>query len=92
MNTTLATSDITQRRAGVTRRPRSTPAVPAPLGAPRPNDAGELLGKRPASELTRLVFCAILGISAVVALIGVLNQASATSPDAPAPSVIVDFD
>ena len=66
----------------------------APEALPASTDhATELLIKRPTSEITRLVFIALLGCAACIALVGVVSEAnsSATSPDAPAPEVIVDI-
>ena len=93
MNTTLTTTDNTVTLTGRTQTVRPRPATKRPAPAPTVAPSGdELIGKRPASELTRLVFCAILGISACIALVGVMDQASSTSPDAPAPAVIIDVD
>lgn len=98
MSTTLTTTATEIRRT--TRTNRSTPSTrssarrttsigPATLA---PVDPQDLLGKRPPSELTRMVFCVLLGIAASLALVGVVSQASTTSPDAPPPAVIVEFD
>ena len=95
MSTTLTTTATGIRRT--TRTTRSTPSSarrttsigPATLA---PVDPQDLLGKRPPSELTRMVFCVLLGIAASLALVGVVSQASTTSPDAPPPAVIVEFD
>jgi hypothetical protein len=92
MSTTLATTTTTPT---TTRTDRLTATRQAPVhAAPRPTDraADQIIGKRPASELTRLVFCVILGIAACIALVGVVDQATMTSPDDPPPPVIVDFD
>ena len=94
MSTTLTTTTTEIRRATRTDRQtaRRTTAGNPTLGTPALGEPNELLAKRPASELTRLVFCVLLGIAACIALVGVVDQASTTSPDAPAPAVIVDFD
>ena len=89
MSTTLTTTTTEIRRA--TRTDRQT-ARRTTAGNPALGEPNDLLAKRPASELTRLVFCVLLGIAACIALVGVVDQASTTSPDAPAPAVIVDFD
>lgn len=94
MNTTLDTTTVSR-----TRRITSSRTAPATTGRPHPVDAPEvkaggepIVGKRPASQLTRIVFCVLLGIAACLALVGVVDQASTTSPDDAPPPVIVDFD
>ncbi len=92
MSTTLTTTTTEIRRSTRTDRQsarRTTSTRPKTAAHGEPN---ELLAKRPASELTRLIFCVLLGIAACIALVGVVDQASSTSPDAPAPTVIVEFD
>jgi len=89
MSTITTTKKATSTRRPSTRRtPRALPATPA-----SPNQQPDVLAKRPASELTRLVFMALLGGAACVALVGVVGQASeqGTSPDDPAPAVIVEL-
>lgn len=88
MSTTLATTTITRTRKTTVTRPGQAPV----RGIPETPAEATTIGNRPASELTRLVFCVILGIAACVALVGVVDQASTTSPDDPPPAVIVDFD
>lgn len=88
MNTTIendASTTVTTKAATTQRR--VPVAIPAPLT--QPTD----LVKRPASELTRLVFMALLGCAACIALVGVVSQAgqTGTSPDDPAPAVIVEL-
>ncbi len=91
MSTTMTTTTTIQRTTRTDRATRKDQAPAQPVTS-TPVEAVDLIGKRPASELTRLVFCVLLGIAACVALIGVVDQASTTSPDAPAPAVIVELD
>lgn len=87
MNTTIEndTSTTVASKARKTQR-RVHVAVPAPTAEPTD------LIKRPASELTRLVFMALLGCAACIALVGVVSQVgeTGTSPDDPPPVVIVN--
>lgn len=92
MSTTLATTTTTTTRTDRTTATRQAPVHATPRSAPIDGAADRIVGKRPASELTRLVFCVILGIAACVALVGVVDQATMTSPDDPPPPVIVEFD
>ncbi len=89
MNATLETTKVTTTKTA--RRP--SPTIDQPFGSPA-IEAADLIGHRPASEITRLVFCALLGIAACLAMVGIVSQASgtATGPDDAPPAVIVDFD
>jgi hypothetical protein len=89
MNATLETTKVTTTET--VRRP--SPVIDRPFGPPT-IDPADLIGKRPASELTRLVFCTLLAIAACVAMIGIASQAttSPTGPDDAPPEVIVEFD
>lgn len=90
MHTTLINNAATTRHRRPSTRPR--PAA-APTDASNQGSPIAVVGKRPASEITRLVFFVVLALSAVVAVIGVVDQASdTTSPDAPAPAVIIEVD
>ncbi len=89
MSTTLSTTTEIRRS---TRTDRELTGDTTSARPDAPGELNELLAKRPPSELTRLVFCVLLGIAASLALVGVVDQASTTSPDAPAPVVIVEFD
>jgi len=92
MNSTLDTTKLT--RTGSVRRPATRPTKVDHRLPSRTIDADDLIGNRPASEFTRLVFCTLLGIAACLAMIGIVSQASttATGPDDAPPTVIVDFD
>lgn len=87
IETTTATAKTTTRRT-TAKRPASSPVQPELI-----DQAVDLVVKRPASELTRLVFMALLGGAACIALVGVVSEANATgtSPDDPAPAVIVEL-
>jgi len=81
-----ATKQTTLQRSTAIRKS----AAVAPVSV---DQANELLVKRPASELTRLVFMALLGCAACIALVGVVSEANSsdgTSPDDPPPAVIVN--
>lgn len=89
MNTTI--ENTTATATGVKRVRRRTAA---PIVVPASTEeAAELLAKRPSSEITRLVFMALLGCAACLALVGVVFQANneSTSPDAPPPVVIPEL-
>lgn len=83
MNTTIENQTVvTKKRTG-----------PRPAAAPEPVVVVEdLVGKRPASEVSRLVFMVLLAAAACIALVGVVAEAgtTGTSPDDPAPEVIVN--
>ena len=86
MNATLETTKVTPTRTVGHSTTR-------PFG-PSTINAVDLIGKRPASEITRLVFCTLLAIAACVAMIGIASQASTspTGPDDAPPEIIVEFD
>lgn len=85
-NTTTLAATTAPRRPATKRQAPAVPVVDAGAGTQ------ELLGKRPASEVTRLVFMALLGCAACIALVGVVGEANdpGTSPDDPPPAVIGD--
>ena len=94
-NTAITNTAINNAAASTRHRRPSTRPRPeaAPAEASSPRSPIAVVGKRPASEITRLVFFVVLALSAVVAVIGVVDQASdTTSPDAPAPAVIIEVD
>lgn len=90
MNSTIESRTATQR---TTRTVRRRPA-PTPVAAPIEAAQAEILSQRPASERTRLIFMALLGMAACIALAGVVSQAgdAGTSPDDPPPAVFVSID
>ena len=94
MNATLINNNAVNNAAATTRHRRpSTRPEAAPAEASTTRSPIAVVGKRPASEITRLVFFVVLALSAVIAVIGVVDQASdTTSPDAPAPAVIIEVD
>lgn len=93
MNTTIENDTVNAAPAAKATTRRPTTVRRAPVAAPVTVDEIDLLVKRPASELTRLVFMALLGCAACIALVGVVGQAgdTGTSPDDPAPAVIVEL-
>lgn len=96
MSTTIENQTATKARTDSTttvKRPRTTRRAPDVRPA-SPDQTTEVLVKRPTSELTRLVFVALLGCAACIALVGVVSEASntpATSPDDPPPAVITEL-
>lgn len=94
MNTTIGTNTDETNTATTARAAtkRKRPAAARISTTPVIDDA-DLLVKRPASEVSRLVFMVLLGCAACIALIGVVSQATATgtSPDDPAPDVIIEL-
>jgi len=93
MNATLETAQVTATKAVRHSANRRPAVLDRPFGSPAV-DAVDLIGKRPASQITRLVFCTLLAIAACVAVIGIAGQASTspTDPDGAPPEVIVEFD
>lgn len=93
MNATLQTGRVTPTRAVRHSASRRQAVIDRPFGSPTV-DAVDLIGKRPASQITRLVFCALLAVAACVAVIGIASQAStsSTGTDGAPPEVIVEFD
>lgn len=93
MNATLETSKVTTTKRVGHSATHPSPVIDRSFGSPA-IDAADLIGKRPASELTRLIFCTLLAIAACVAMIGIASQASTppTGPDDAPPEVIVEFD
>lgn len=91
MSTTIETK--TTARRTTTRRSTAKRPVTSPVQPESTNQAAALPVKRPTSELTRLVFMALLGSAACIALVGVVSEANATgtSPDDRAPTVIVEL-
>lgn len=98
MSTKTDIATTAKARTKTSTRHRTAKRQPAGAPAVRPaleDQQDALLTKRPASEVTRLVFMALLGCAASIALVGVVAQATATpagtSPDDPAPAVIVEL-
>ena len=88
MNTTIQ-AGATKTAASTLKTGIARPSAPSEL---TPEHEREALVKRPASEVTQLVFMALLGCAACLALVGVMSQAGepGNSPDDPAPVVIIN--
>lgn len=95
MSTTIEKKTATRAPATSTTIKGSTTTRRAPEVRPASTEeAHDLLVKRPTSEVTRLVFMALLGCAACIALVGVVSEASnapGTSPDDPPPAVITEL-